>query len=270
MRILYLNIPTFFANMDMLDAFESYRDENGNPLDVIVYPYVYDENKARNDTEFEKSFLSVLRRETPDFVFSFNFLPVVSKVCKIDGVCYVSWIYNNPEIFLYSYQVINPCNLVLMFDSKQYETFRKGGINTVEYLPLAASTRRLDALVPDEKTEFGAAISFVGSLYTERQQYYERIVPKLSDYHRGYLEGLIKAQLQVDGVNFIEECLPKELVDAMQAVSKSGISVSTPLPVLFQISVFGSVAISTLFPSLYCTRIFPRSAGTSGASLKSC
>ena len=33
----------------------------------------------------------------PDFVFSFNFLPVVSKVCSKEAVTYVSWIYDNPE-----------------------------------------------------------------------------------------------------------------------------------------------------------------------------
>ena len=221
MKLLYLNITTYFANKDMLDAFTNYVDSAGNPLEIILYPYVYDENKARHDDIFEEKFLSTLRRETPDFVFSFNFLPVVSKVCKNADIMYVSWIYDNPEIFLYSCQIINPCNLVLMFDSKQYMTFRKGGINTVEYLPLAASTKRLDALIPDEiiRKKFEAPISFVGSLYTERQQYYDQIVPKLSDYHRGYLEGLIRAQLQVDGVNFIEECLPYDLVEEMQKVS---------------------------------------------------
>ena len=221
MKILYLNITTFFANKDMLDALEHYRDESGNPLEIILYPYVYDEKKARNDTDFEQRFLASLRKESPDFVFSFNFLPVVSKVCNIDGICYVSWIYDNPEIFLYSYQVINPCNLVLMFDSKQFEIFRKGGINTVEYLPLAASVRRLDSMIPNDeiRSKFEAPISFVGSLYTERQQYYDQIVPHISDYHKGYLEGLIEAQLQVSGINFIEECLPKDLVEDMQKAS---------------------------------------------------
>ena len=205
----------------MLDALEHYRDENDNTLELISYPYVYDEKKARNDPDFERVFLDTLRKETPDFVFSFNFLPVVSKVCNLDGVCYVSWIYDNPEIFLYSYQVINPCNLVLMFDSKQFETFRKGRINTVEYLPLAASVRRLDSMIPTEsiRLKFEAPISFVGSLYTERKQYYDQIVPHISDYHRGYLEGLIEAQLQVYGENFIEECLSKDLVDDMQKAS---------------------------------------------------
>lgn len=221
MKVLYIDIDIFFANRDMIDALENYRDSEGGTLDVIRYKYDYDETKVRNDTVFEEEFLEVLKDNSPDFVFSFNFLPVVSKVCKVESIKYVSWVYDNPEIFLYSYQVINPCNIVLMFDSKQYEIFRNGGIKTVEYLPLAASTRRLDALVPDrEMTEkFSADVSFVGSLYTERKQYYEEIAPKLSPYTKGYLDGLIKAQLQVYGANFIEECLTPEITEEIQKVS---------------------------------------------------
>ncbi len=221
MKILYLDIPIFFANMDMLDALDKFRDDNGNKLEVVRYHYDYEEKKARNDDEFEKAFAEAIKDNSPDFVFSFNFLPVVSKVCNKEGVIYVSWIYDNPENLLYSYQVINKCNIVMMFDSKEYEIFRNGRIDTVEYLPLAASTRRLDALIPDEeiKRKFEADISFVGSLYTERKQYYEEIAPKLNPYTLGYIDGLVSAQLKVDGINFIEECLPKEIVDDMQKAS---------------------------------------------------
>lgn len=221
MKIIYLDISNFFANRDMLDALEKYVDSDGNHLDVIKYKYEYDESRVRNDEAFEEDFLKKLRDVVPDFVFSFNFLPVVSKVCNLEGVKYVSWIYDNPEIFLYSFRIINPCNIVLMFDSKQYEVFRNGGIKTVEYLPLAASTRRLDGMIPDKKQieAFTTDISFVGSLYTERKQYYEEIAPKLSSYTKGYIDGLIRAQIQVDGMNFIEECLTPEITDEIQKVS---------------------------------------------------
>ena len=221
MKILYLNIESFFANMDMLDALKNYRDSSGASLEIVKYDYIYNESKVRNDSDFETHFLSALRKHVPDFVFSFNFLPVVSKVCKIENVTYVSWIYDNPEIFLYNYQVINPCNIVLMFDSKQYEVFKKGGINTVEYLPLAASTRRLDNIIPakEEKEKFSSDISFVGSLYTERKQYYEEIAPKLDPYTLGYLNGIINSQLQVDGINFVEECLTPSITQKIHEVS---------------------------------------------------
>ena len=102
MKVLFLDIKIFFANSDMLEAFYSYRDSNGQSLDVYKYPYEYDEKKVRNDPEFESNFKSALVRETPDFVFSFNFLPVVSKVCNKEGVKYVSWIYDNPHYTVYA------------------------------------------------------------------------------------------------------------------------------------------------------------------------
>ncbi len=221
MKILYLDISVFFANRDMLDALKHYRDENGKPLELICYPYTYDETKVRNDPEFEKEFLNILRDKSPDFVFSFNFLPVISKVCNVDGIPYVSWIYDNPELYLYSYQVINPCNIVLLFDSEQCAEFIRGGIKTVEYLPLAASVRRLDSMIPDNAVQqrFDCDISFVGSLYTERRQYYDEIAPKLDKYTLGYINGLINSQLHVDGVNFIEKCIKPEIVESIRKVS---------------------------------------------------
>ena len=225
MKVLFLDIKLFFANMDMLDAFENYQDESGNHLDIIKYPYDYDEKKVRNDEAFEADFQKKLREVTPDFVFSFNFLPVVSKVCSKEDVIYVSWIYDNPENLLYSYQLINKCNIVCLFDSGQYELFRKNRIETVEYLPLAASTKRLDSLIPGkaEIDKYSADISFVGSLYTERKQYYEEIAPKLNPYSLGYIDGLIKAQLQIDGMNFIEECLTPQVVADMERASNLAI-----------------------------------------------
>ena len=221
MKVLHLNIKTFFANMDMLEAFEQYRDSNGCPLEIIKYDYKYDPDKARNDPDFEERFFNDLRKYRPDFVFSFNFLPVISKVCNKEGIIYVSWIYDNPEIFLYNYNMKNPCNIVLMFDSKQYMEFMEGGIKNVHYLPLAASTKRLDSIIPTgtDKKKYSADISFVGSLYTERKQYYEEIAPKLDPYTLGYIDGIINSQLQVDGVNFVEECLTPDITQKIQKAS---------------------------------------------------
>ncbi|MDC7293592.1 DUF3880 domain-containing protein [Butyrivibrio sp. DSM 10294] len=221
MKLLYLDIPIFFANRDMLEAFWEYMDEAGEHLQILRYMFNYTEESARNNPEFEAEFPGILKEHSPDFVFSFNFLPVVSKVCNAEGVKYVSWIYDNPEILLYSYHVINKCNIVLMFDSKQFETFWKGGIKTVEYMPLAASTRRLDAMIPNDETvsKYSADIAFVGSLYTERRRYYDEIAEKITPYTLGYIDGMIRGQLQVDGVNVMEEALRPEIVDEIQKAS---------------------------------------------------
>lgn len=222
MKVVVVDIKIFFANMDMIEALENYVDDDGGKLDVCRYAYDYEEKKVRNDPAFEEDFKKTLDRQEPDFVFSFNFLPVVSKVCNKAGVIYVSWTYDNPLNLIYNYNVINKCNIVCLFDSKQYEDFRNAGIETVEYLPLAASVKRLDAMATDSgiHEKYDADVSFVGSLYTERVQYYDEIATKIKPYTLGYIDGLIRSQLQIDGMNFIEQCLTPEILEDIQQASK--------------------------------------------------
>lgn len=221
MKVLYLNISDSFCSRDMLEAFLGYRDSDENPIEIIKYDYKYDADKVRFDPVFEEKFLGELRTYCPDFVFSFSFLPVISKACNREEIIYVSWIYDNPEVFLYNYNMKNPYNVVLMFDSKQYMDFREGGIRNVRYLPLAASAKRLDAIIPSKEDirKFSADISFVGSLYTERKQHYEEMLPKLDPYTLGYIDGIIRSQLQVYGVNFVEECLTPEITQKIHEAS---------------------------------------------------
>ncbi len=218
MKILYLSIDSFFANYDMLKALENYTDEGGNKLEICKYDYVYEEAKVRNDADFEAKFERKLLDEAPDFVFSFTFLPVVSKVCNKAEVIYVSWVYDSPELFAYSFQAINKCNIILMFDSAEYEKFVRGGIETVEYLPLAAATDRLEGMSATlrQQEKYSSDISFVGSLYTERGRYYDEIAGKIDPYFKGYIDGVIRSQLQVDGVNFVEKCLTPEVIEGLQ------------------------------------------------------
>ena len=144
-------------------------------------------------------------------MFSFNFFPVISLACKNIGVPYLSWIYDSPYVRMYHYSVAYPTNYIFVFDSSVYLEFHNAGINTVHFLPMAANTDRLDRMT--DFVSFGATkwknqrdVAFVGSLYTEKHQFYQRLT-NISDYTRGYLEGLMAAQKQVYGYNFIQESL---------------------------------------------------------------
>ena len=77
MKLLYLDIPIFFANKDMLDALDEYVDSGGNKLEVVRYHYDYEEKRARNDEEFEKGFSEAIRNNSPDFVFC----PITRWIC---------------------------------------------------------------------------------------------------------------------------------------------------------------------------------------------
>ncbi len=215
MKILFLEWASF-GNEDMQEAFRA----EGHSL--VSFPF--SNKETRQDTAAEKRLAEALRREAPDLVFSFNYFPLVSNVCKKEAVRYVSWVYDSPYVMLYSYTTINPCNTIYVFDKELCMEFQRAGISTVHYLPMAANTGRLDRLCPADTNRFGEAlppfgydISFVGSLYTEKHNFFERMT-SLSDYTKGYLDALMSAQMNIQGYNFIQESLSPIMEDLYRAL----------------------------------------------------
>jgi len=137
MKILFIEWASY-GNEDMKEAFL----KEGHTL--VSFPFF---NKdARNDEKSVAQLPALIRREAPDAVFSFNYFPVVSNVCKRENIRYISWIYDSPYVMLYSYTAINPCNIIYVFDKDLYVEFHKAGIHTVHYLPMAANPDRLDVI----------------------------------------------------------------------------------------------------------------------------
>lgn len=213
MKILFLEWASF-GNEDMKEAFR----QEGHTL--VCFPF--SNKEARQDTATEKRLTEFLHKETPDFVFSFNYFPLVSNVCRQENIRYISWIYDSPYVMLYSYTVINPCNTIYVFDKELYLEFHRAGIQTVHYMPMAANIDRLDQLQPVECTNpehipFSYDISFVGSLYTEKHNFFERMTT-LNDYTKGYLDALMSAQMNIQGYNFIQESLSPIMDDLYKAL----------------------------------------------------
>ncbi len=217
MKILFLDWNSI-GNEDIFDAVNALNNE-GYSIELIKYPF---DNHMKDENSFIDSFRSDLREKSPDLVFSFNYWPAVSKACSPEGIKYVSWVYDNPSVNLFSYTLINPCNTVFLFDSAVYDFFSSRGIKTVHYLPLAAAVRRYDSLTvtEEDRKRWGGKVSFVGGMYTEDHNYYDRIKDSLSDHSRGYLEALMAFQMEIDGANFIEKLLPEGVIDDMAAALK--------------------------------------------------
>ncbi len=219
MKILFMDWKSY-GNEDIEAAVQALCKQ-GYDLEFVRYPF--DNHIESDDKDFMERFSLDLRNESPDFVMSFNYHPAVSKVCNELGVKYASWVYDNPSLRLFSYTLINPCNYVFLFDSQVYELFAAQGFKTVYYLPLAAATSRYDAIsITDaDKKKWGGGISFVGSLYSESHNYYDQIIDKISDYSRGYLNGLMRSQMEINGLDIVEKSIPKrvmqEMVDALGA-----------------------------------------------------
>ncbi len=157
---------------------------------------------------------AALKKQESQIVFSINFFPVVSEVCNIFHIPYVCWIVDSPVMELYSHSIRNGWNRIFMFDYALYEEFHSENPKGIFYLPLGADYTRLDALIEtitkEDEEKYSAEVSFIGSLYTEKCPY-NRLKDE-SSWLKGYLDGVIEAQLKVYGYNFLEECITGQVL----------------------------------------------------------
>ena len=211
MMILYLEWNSY-GNEDILMAFK----KSGHTVLKIDFEKYKENGYAGLQDEINE----ILKKYTIDFVFTFNYYPQVSICCQERNLKYVAWVYDSPFVNVYSYTLINPCNYVFLFDKTFYLEFKSQGINTVYYLPMAANVDRLDFMIPAEDTKkiLNTDVAFVGSLYTEDKHNLYKRFDEVSPFVKGYLDGLIQAQLKVYGYNFIQEVLPKNIIEEMKRV----------------------------------------------------
>lgn len=184
------------------------------------YKCVSDERIHQRDcADFDIAFENEVEAGSYDCVFTFNYCVSVSNNCNRFNIPYIAFVYDSPIISLYSYSITNPCNHVFIFDKQMYNELKTGGINTVYYCPLAVNTKRLDTMLNSvtdiHKQMYSSPVSFVGSMYNEKHNLFERL-KDLSPHTRGYLDGIMEAQLQVYGYYFIEELLTPDIIADLQ------------------------------------------------------
>ena len=150
-----------------------------------------------------------------DAVFTINFYPFLSELCNIYHLPYLSWIVDSPVMELYALPIQNKWNRVFLFDREMYNEIHPLNPECVFHLPLAVNASAKQKVIHDATDEqinkFTCDISFVGSLYTEKCPY-DRFRTE-DDQLRGYLDGIMAAQMKVYGYYFIEECLTDDIVN---------------------------------------------------------
>lgn len=172
-------------------------------------------NKQLLPSDCIKGLNELLKQDTYSFIFSINFFPSVSDVCNLWGIPYLCLIVDSPVLELFSTSLANPCNKVFLFDRQLYNDFHHINPDGIFHIPLATNVRDNYATATmasaADRARFSSDISFIGSLYSEKCLYNQITLPEKM---RGYVDGLIEAQLLVYGYNFIEECVTPELIEA--------------------------------------------------------
>ena len=196
---------------DIIDGFK----ELGNQVSEICLE-IY--NKNTTPLEGLTALKDELMRHSYDFVFSINFYPFIAEVCNIFQIRYLCLTVDAPVLELFSNSIRLPWNRIFLFDRAQYEDFHPLNPECIFHLPLAGNPARYAPVIqnatPDLIRKYSADISFVGSLYTEKCPY-DRLQTE-DAYLKGYLEGIMDAQMQLPGCYLLEELLPDIIVDSFR------------------------------------------------------
>lgn len=154
-RILY--IETIEINMiDILFA-----------LDEIGYEvFRADTNISMQGYKKEscQTIMDMVKEYQIQYVITYDFSESIAQACFETEVPYISWVYDAPQIELYTHYAFYPSNYIFVFDKKQKERLRQIGIKNVYYMPLAIMPNKMN-ITANENQENGAEIAFVGRLW---------------------------------------------------------------------------------------------------------
>lgn len=189
-------------------------------LQSIPNVKLYTENREimdyDNDVQFMEYWECLIEKNDINLCISFDYFPVISKVCEEKSIVYISWIYDSPHTTLYSKTLFNSNNYIFSFDQAQVNEFRARGVSQIYHQPLAVNSSRLEKMV--ENIGFGgektyAELSFVGSLYQDNL--YEQI-SYLPPHLKGYIDGICRAQSVLYGGSIVEELLHNDIVSELK------------------------------------------------------
>lgn len=179
-----------------------------------------------NDGGFSEEMLSVIHSEHIDGVFSYDYFPLISMLCDMNNIPYISWIYDCPMTTLMSKTMTNEWNYIFCFDTLYTQKLADMGAKHVFHCPLAVEEDVLENILMEEKDSckdlqkvhrenpvdfYSSKLSFVGNLYNGEKNRLRQA--ELSEYAHGYVEGLICSQLLVYGYNLLSDSLTTQVVD---------------------------------------------------------
>lgn len=181
-----------------------------------------------SDGDFAEKMLAAIHHYSIEAVFSYDYFPLISMLCEMNQIPYISWIYDCPMTTLMSKTLTNGWNYIFCFDAVYTQRLSELGAQHVYHCPLAAdietleNIRRKEKENPEWKNRFRHQISFVGNLYNGEKNRLRRA--ELSEYAHGYVEGLIGSQLLVYGYNLLADAITPQVIE--EIVQKCDLTLS--------------------------------------------
>ena len=156
MKILFYRYGSI-CEPDMIEAFRRLGLEVMEECSQVT-----DKRTTASDTV--ETLSEIFKKEGFLFVFSVNFFPAVSEICKLFNIIYVSWTVDSPILELFSPSLKNANNRTFYFDRAQYERFSPANPEGSFHLPLATNPARwqkvTSAASPSDRRRFSSDISF--------------------------------------------------------------------------------------------------------------
>lgn len=267
MKILFYDMGSY-TYQDIL----YYLRKAGHSCRTVYYHFP---DKFEDDF-FVHRFSGYLTEDSYDAVISVNFFPLVAKLCNEHHIKYISWCYDSPledhlsDFFLYE------TNYIFLFDRAEVVQYRAKGYTQVFHLPLAVNTARLDALTytPAQITSYQADVSFVGHLYDSPL---DTLLYAADTYTKGYIEGILQAQLRIYGYYFLDDLISDELLqnlnDSFQKMGQTTVSLNRrglSFAIAAQITHLERTFLLEQMGELYDTHYYSTSSYPFATPVRSC
>ena len=154
----------------------------------------------------------------PLFVFSINYFPYIALLCEKLHVLYVAVSVDCPVAELFDESIRSPYNRVFLFDRQQYLSIREENPGCIFHLPLGVNVERIDETIGSferfaESPGYDYDISFVGSLYREKDEYRQLC---LADEEKTRLDHLMEEQRPQPGLALLDEKMTEREVEAIR------------------------------------------------------
>lgn len=156
-----------------------------------------------------------------EIAFSYNYFGGVAIACNRNKIPYVSWTQDSPLLSLYDRTSMLDTNYFFCFDSEQFRHMKNRKLSHVYYLPLGVDVQALmetaDSASDMEMKKYSADISFVGSLYSDRNMLGD-LMERFPQYVQGYLNAFLQTQLQIPAVRFSQADIDKQCMESLKGL----------------------------------------------------